>query len=220
MFLVPAFFFLPKKIATDQKTHAKFPHKPLGVIILIGILLVFLGDISLWSYTERIAAHIEIPVDTIGMILGATVIAGLTGGILAAVIDTRWGRCLPMTLGLLVLAMSIYFLPYARSTSTFILTMVAWNASYLFLLPYLMGTVSELDKDGSWAVMAASVQNIGAAVGPAIAGLVVLRWSYPGIGWFCGTGAMVALVLTLWVLRAMRRIPVGDALSEETASTF
>ena len=69
------------------------------------------------------------------------------------------------------------------------LFVAAWN----YVLAYQMAIISELDRDGRYAVLMPAAQALGAIVGPAVAGIVILGIGYGPLLWLASLSIGVAI---------------------------
>ena len=69
--------------------------------------------------------------------------------------------------------------------------MFTWDISYSFSLPYIMGTLASLDKEGRWAVAGDAFWNFSSTPGPVIAALIVTHAGYNPLAiWVLTSGAV------------------------------
>ena len=121
-------------------------------------------------------------------------IGGVLGGLAAVMTGGRWGRRAPL-LGSTVLFLGV-FVFYGRGfqvvgfTLATFLFVAAWN----YVLAYQMAIISELDRDGRYAVLMPAAQALGAIVGPAVAGIVILGIGYGPLLWLASLSIGVAIL--------------------------
>ena len=137
---------------------------------------------------------------TIGLILGAGTGIGLAGPVIAILVHIRYGRILPFTAGLLLLAGSIFGITHASNAQTFIVSLLPMNLAVLFLVPYFLGALAEIDPAGAWTTLSAPIVSFGLAVGPIITGVLAAGAGYEAIGWFAGVLVLGTLALMLAAL--------------------
>ena len=197
--------FLPKRPVVEKPanhtfSHNRLPHLSLGILILLAFLLFSLADLSVWLFSERMGDRIGLSSTTIGLLLGAGTAIGLAGPVLAILMHVRFGRILPFSIGLLVLACSILGITHASSAYTYIVCLLPLNLTILFLNPYFLGALAACDKTGAWTTLSAPVVSFGLAVGPVITGVLAAEAGYETVGWFAGAITLGALGLMLVVL--------------------
>ncbi|MCY4364344.1 MAG: MFS transporter [Gammaproteobacteria bacterium] len=197
--------FLPEHAVAEKpdkriSSPTRFPHLPLGILILLAFLLFSLADLSVWLFSERMGDRIGLSPTTIGLLLGVGTGLGLAGPVLAILVHVRYGRILPFSAGLLLLAGSIIGLTHASSMQTYVICLLPLNFTILFLYPYFLGALAEIDTSGAWTTLSAPVVSFGLVLGPIIAGVLAAQSGYEAVGWFAGTLTLGALGLMLVVL--------------------
>ena len=95
---IPA-YYVPK--ATAQSEHAEdetpFPLVKTAMVCL-AMTIFFARDGALWGFTQEIGKRTGMGDEQIGAVLGLAGILGLSGALLVAFINVRFGRALPVTL--------------------------------------------------------------------------------------------------------------------------
>ena len=89
--------FLPEHAVAEKpgirkSSLTRFPHLPLGILILLAFLLFSLADLSVWLFSERMGDRIGLSPTTIGLLLGVGTGLGLAGPVLAILLHVRYGR--------------------------------------------------------------------------------------------------------------------------------
>ena len=197
--------FLPEHALaekSDQRISSLkgLPHLSLGILVLLAFLLFSLADLSVWLFAERMGDRVGLSPTTTGLILGAGTGIGLAGPVIAILVHVRYGRILPFSAGLLLLAGSIFGITHASGAQTFIVSLLPMNLAVLFLFPYFLGALAEIDPAGAWTTLSAPIVSFGLAVGPIITGVLAAEAGYETVGWFAGALALGALALMLLVL--------------------
>ena len=160
------------------------------------------ADVAIWVFTEQIGVRIGISPNTIGLLLGIGTGLGLLGALLAAVISDRFGRLIPITIALLLLAASNIGLGQAETITGYAFSLLPLNLAILFLTPYFLGTLSSLDTHGSWTAATGVIGPLAYATGPLLAGMIIVDGSYSAVGWMTGGFSMAALFIMAYVLTA------------------
>jgi MFS family permease len=182
---------------TSGVGSARAPHRRRALMTLAAVLVLGLGEGSLWAFTERIGVHVGLSGEKIGAVLAGTTLIGLAGAGLAAWLGTRHGRGRPIAVGLGALVVATGGIGYVTSPAPYVAMLLAWGIVFFFTMPFLMGTTAALDPLGRWTAAASGASSVGTALGPAAAGVLVGSWSYPALSWLivvCGI-AVASLVL-------------------------
>ena len=209
--------FLPGRAVSEQPDNRvssinRLPHLSLGILILLAFLLFALADLSVWLFSERMGDRVGLSPTTTGLLLGVGTGIGLAGPVVAILVHVRYGRILPFTAGLLLLAGSIFGITHASTAQIYIVSLLPLNLTVLFLYPYFLGALAEIDTSGAWTTLSAPVVSFGLAVGPIIAGVLAAEKGYETVGWFAGILTLITLGLMLVVLsrEAFRNAPPSE----------
>ena len=152
-----------------------------------------------WAYLAIMGERSGLAVEQISGLLGAGFIIGMTGGLLAAWLDLRLGRIVPVIVGILLNGATWLLICAVPHPVVYTVSVLFNNISYFFTLPYLLGTAAALDREGRWASIA-STSFLGAiAVAPAVGGLIMDHWNTTALGVFTLTGGILTAVLVVLV---------------------
>ncbi|MAE96471.1 MAG: hypothetical protein CL910_17630 [Deltaproteobacteria bacterium] len=177
-------------------------------LVLAGFFLFALGQNAVWAFTERIAKDLGIDVETMAMILAVTNLLGLAGAGGAALLGLRVGRRVPLLGSVAVTMVATAFLVEARGIGGFVAANLFWALGFFFAMPYFLGTLATLDDRGRWAAIGTGLASVGAALGPAAAGLVLAEQGY---------GPLLGLVLACGGVAVALLAPVLTRLDKESA---
>ena len=205
----PVIFSFPASSAIESNDDSvkhgfRFPNLRFGVFTLGAFALMTVADVAIWVFSEQIGVRIGISPNTIGLLLGITTGLGLLGALLAAVISDRFGRLIPMTIALLLLAASNIGLGQAETFSGYAFSLLPLNLAILFLTPYFLGTLSGLDTHGSWTAATGVIGPLAFASGPLLAGMIIVDGDYSAVGWMTGGFSVAALFIMAYVLTAYK----------------
>jgi len=177
------------------------PNRMLAVAVMLGMFVFEAGQSGIFTFVDQIGIQAGLDADHRGTVLSVTSFMGLTGGVLAAWLGTRFGRVWPISIGLGLNVVAAAGLAVFESSFAYSALNLLWALAYNFLLPYLMGALATLDDRGRWAVAGDSFWNGGAVPGPWIAGVMVEETGLlPLAGWVVVTGG-ICLALVAGALR-------------------
>ncbi len=153
-----------------------------GLVALAGVFTFFLGAIIFWVYVERVGNAAQYSVETIATVLGVSNLFGALGAVTPAILSTRLGnRIVPITVCIaiavaasLLIAADLGVAAFAIAASAFIF---AWDCFY----PYMMGLLISIDQSGRLVSNGLAVQTVGKAIGPAIAGALIMQIGFAGV---------------------------------------
>lgn len=196
--------FLPAQHTAQQvasaNARAQGTESSKGLIAMaLGATLLFEACIgAVWNNITLIAGKSGYTEAEIGAGLANAMIVGIIAGIASGVVGDKWGRVLPLALGVGAILVSQMLLKFAPGQVSFAVIAMSFFFAWFFTLPYFVGVVAALDVTGRAAVASIVVQTGGLMVGPLIAGEVIRgNDNYPNILWVGLVTAVLCLALVL-----------------------
>jgi predicted MFS family arabinose efflux permease len=193
---------------------------PNAVLALAGIFIYTVAEAALWSFGYYLPVEAGVPEELVGGILSSTVLMGLAGGALAALLGSSRGRLWPIVIGSLVSVAGRWLYIYSSTTEMVFLAGLLWGLGYYFVTPYQVGLLATIDRSGRLAVAAGGATNLGFALGPGLAGRALESldptvFLYVVVG---GTAMSLALLLPLAIKldRAGDESALADGASSES----
>jgi predicted MFS family arabinose efflux permease len=169
---------------------------------IAGVLLLTLNQAMMFSFLERIGVDRHFGVDRVNLVLVATGILGLFPALIAALLQKRLN---PRTVALaapwvqtllaLIVTHAAIFVPYAVAGSFYPFVT-------LFAHTFLFGLIARLDPSGRAVASTPAMVMTGSAIGPFLAGTLVLTMGYEAIGVGVAVVAVVSTVLVSRISRA------------------
>ena len=158
---------------------------------------------GVWTYLERIGNAAGLTPDYIGNALAMTQVTALAGSLATSALGTRFGRLLPLTLGMVSLVISFYLFRLNGGLAYMTAACIT-QFCYVFCLPYLMSLCVENDPSGRFYVLTNVFKLVGMAVGPAIIALFLRGENYFVVSVVGSVFAGLCLVFSALVLTSMR----------------
>jgi len=177
------------------------PNRSLAVIAMAGLLVYEIGQGGIWTFIEQIGIQSQLTEHQVGVTLTGTDLAGLGGAAIAAALGTRFGRMIPIVIGIVMNTTAAVVLATCDDSVKFVLMVWLWNFAYYFVVPYLLGAMAELDDLGRWVIAADAVWQLGDGFGPGIAGTIVERGGLADLADFGLATGLVCVVLMSVVIR-------------------
>jgi len=172
---------------------------------LLAMLAYFIAQGVVWAYLFLIGVAGGLSEQLVANGLMISQFAGIAGALLAALLGNRYGRSLPLTLGILGGALCLYFLVGRFEFLVFAVAVTMYNFAWNMTHPFLLAAMASFDRRGRVVVYAVAMQMIGLAVGPSLAASVISEGDYVNVNWF-GAGLFVlSLVLILPPVRAQAK---------------
>lgn len=197
VFLGLSTFLLPSGPASvsDSVSSTTLFRPPAKVSLsLAGLLTTSLVFAAVWAFAERLGVVSGFDATQISPIVASNLLGSAAGSVLAGVLGTRFGRKRTLLIGLSVMTLSVLCLLWADIYWIYGTAIVGLGFTIGFVLPYQMGTVAALDKDGKFVVLIAAAQGVGSALGPVLGGV---GFSMGGIS------ALVSIAVSAMVISAI-----------------
>jgi predicted MFS family arabinose efflux permease len=171
---------------------------PQVAMLLAMMLLLYTGHGAMWGFQERIGVQAGMTSRAAGTWIGASMLVGGVGGsLLARTIGLRLGRILPQFLSLSISAAAALLLVYGGSAIAFAVGCGLVALSWFYGLPFQLGLLSAFDPQGRANMAGIVMTTAGAAMGPALAGLLIGRAGHVAVGIFAASCYVLSLILVL-----------------------
>jgi MFS family permease len=209
---VPFIKFLPasgesvvqvEEDAVNLKTGMK-------VLALFAMLAFFIAQGVVWAYLFLIGLAGGLGDQAVANGLTLSQFAGIAGALLAAVMANRFGRSLPLTIGILGGALCLYFLVGSFEFLAFAVAVSLYNFAWNMTHPFLLAAMASFDRRGRVVVYAVAMQMVGLAVGPGLAASVISEGDYINVNMLGAALFVVSLVLILPPVLAQARQFSGE----------
>lgn len=148
---------------------------------LATMLFYFIANFAVWSYFFRMGVNAGLSEQEVGNGLSASQFLGIAGAFTAAVVGARFGRSLPLSLGIIGGAIPLLFLFSPISAFTYAVIASAYQFAWNMTHPYLLAAMASFDPTGKMVVYATCMQFIGVSIGPAIGAMVISTGNYNNV---------------------------------------
>jgi MFS family permease len=163
---------------------------------LFAMLAYFTAQGVVWAYLFLIGIAGGLSEQKVANGLTFSQFAGIAGAFLAATIGNRFGRALPLAIGMLGGALCLYYLIGQFEFLVFALTVCVYNFAWNLTHPFLLAAMASFDRRGRVVVYAVAMQMVGLAVGPGLAASVISEGQYLNVNWL-GAGLFVAALMLI-----------------------
>ena len=139
---------------------------------------------------------------------------GIAGAFTAAMLGNRIGRSVPLTVGILVGAISLLFIIGEFDFLAYALAVGVYNYAWNVVHPFLLASMASFDRGGRVVVYAVAMQMIGLATGPYLAATVISEGVYVNVNSLGIALFLLSLLLILppVIIQARRAVPVSAQL--------
>jgi len=184
----------PKQVDAGASTPVTGSATP--AIVTLAVLLIWCTGLgAVWAFLISVGVAGGLENTAAGQALAISTTIGISGALAASALAGRGGRLVPVGVALLVQIGAIMLLQgemsFLRFTATCALFQIFWN----FTGPYLMGMVAASDNTGRISVLIPVAQTGGFALGPAIAGGMMVGDSLTAVNNVGMAAILVALVI-------------------------
>ncbi len=156
-----------------------------------------------WAYLFLIGLDAGMQTQSVANALTVSQFLGIAGAFLAVVFELRFGRLLPLAIGIIGGAASVYYLVGDVGGKEYWIAVCGFNFLWNLSMPYLLATLADFDNRGRLVVHGVSMQFIGYAVGPAIAAQL-LDFGYDVINTTAAILFVIAAILLVPSVLAQR----------------
>ncbi|NIF28267.1 MFS transporter [Pantoea sp. Tr-811] len=191
--------WVPRHSARRQEAGEPLPvcrqSQTIAWLSLLASLVFLTGIMSVWAFLELMGKKSGLSSDTIGTVLALGFIINAGGGFIASSIGLKAGRFLPVALIIAAEVGGLVLLAQFSSLATYIAGVMCFLFSISFVLAYTFGVTAEFDVSGRLVVLGALCLSIGAAVGPAVGGLLIETYGYMAVLLFSGACSISVLAI-------------------------
>jgi predicted MFS family arabinose efflux permease len=213
MIMVPFLSEYPATKQADRKITGLIPHGP-AAMALIATFLFQAANMGIYAYSIGIGKFAGLDPSFVSTSLGVGAWVAISGSVLVIILSTKLGRLKPVSLAILITALSTWALHYSDVNPNSWFSSVFWLANALiaitwaFTISYLLGMCAEFDKTGQMAALGGFASKMGLASGPFLAAYVVGENNYSLVitaSTLCLVLCMLAAVLPSKILDAEMR---------------
>ena len=168
---LPFIRHLPSTGETEQQGSAMTMPTSTGVkaLAIFAMLAYFTAQGIVWAYLFLIGLSGGLDEQAVANGLTLSQFAGIAGALLAALMGSRYGRVIPLMLGIVGGAVCLYFLVGEFSFLVFAVAVCVYNFAWNVVHPFLLAAMADFDARGRVVVYAVAMQMIGLAFGPGLA---------------------------------------------------
>jgi len=167
--------FLPDyaiNTAKQSDDNKAIPKGPL-LLTLFSIFLFQAANMGLFAYMIGLGKADGLEIGFMSNSLGWASWIALIGAFLVISVGTKYGRTFPLLISIVMTALCSWLLHFSESAQVYLITNIIIGITWAFVLPYLFGICSELDKTGQLAAAGGFASKMGLATGPMVGALLL-----------------------------------------------
>ena len=188
----------------------------MKIFALLAMLAYFSAQGVVWAYLFLIGIDGGLSEQQVANGLTLSQFAGIAGALLAAVIAQRFGRSIPLTIGILGGATCLYFLVGTFEFVLFAVAVGVYNFFWNLTHPFLLGAMASFDRRGRVVVYAVAAQMVGLAIGPGLAASVISEGEYLNVNRLGGILFVLSFLLILPPVLSQARRHIQMSSQEAT----
>jgi predicted MFS family arabinose efflux permease len=169
---------------------------PLARGVLAGVSLLYVGNVALWTFLERIAVTQGLSVVWGARVIGLAAVCGIVSGGTASKLLDRMPLTRVFAIGFLLMSALSWIATHGAGGLGFSLSVLGHNAALLWLAPAHLALLARIDPSGRMGALAIVPITLGSFAGAILAATLTPDFGYGVIG-IVGVGSyLVALSLT------------------------
>lgn len=172
--------FVPdvKKISSQSKFKFKLNLNYLLIFALIGLFLFQSSNMGVADYAFELGKDIGLINSQISNILTLANIISILGGVLVYLIGTKFGRTIPLIIGITIASLFTFMLHFSDNVNIYFLANTMTGIAWAFVIPYILGLCATFDSHGQMAALAGFISKIGLASGPLVGSLLIIDYGF------------------------------------------
>lgn len=148
------------------------------VCALLAMFTYFLAQGVIWAYLFLIGLNGGVSEQEVANGLMLSQFLGIAGAMIAALAGNRFGRTLPLAIGILGGGVVLFWLFGTFTSLVYAITVCIYNFAWNMTHPYLLASMASFDQHGKVVVYAVAAQMLGLAIGPAFAASLIQQNDY------------------------------------------
>jgi MFS family permease len=209
---LPGVLALPRDRALAKSTR-KIPalaplrgdRRPVA-LIAISLFAYLLVIAAAWPTYVIIGVQTGLSAGEATHALAVAELCAFAGSLLASLVGTRFGRFLPLALGICLVESTLFTLTHTNDAWFFRLGIGAVMCGSYFVVPYFYGYAAAQDKSGRGAAVVGALAPLSFAVGPYLSGIILEHGTVGIVGWFALLAGLITVALVWKVDCGMRRL--------------
>ena len=187
-----------KKVAVNKSGILSFRAKALLTVCLMSLFLFQASNMGVADFAFELGKDIDLTNNEISNLLTIANVISISGGVLAYLIATRFGRTLPLLIGFSIASLFTYLLNFSENITIYFIANSVTGITWGFVIPYLLGLAATFDKYGQMAALAGFVSKIGLASGPLIASFLIIDFGFSVIINLAAFGLLLGCILAVY----------------------
>jgi predicted MFS family arabinose efflux permease len=168
---------------------------PFRLFAIAAMFTYFFAQGVIWAYLFLIGVNGGVSEQGVANGLMLSQFLGIAGAFVPAVVGRRFGRIVPLAVGIIGGALVLMYLYGEFTALVYAVTVCVYNFAWNMSHPFLLAGMASFDRHGRVVVYAVAAQMLGLAVGPAFAASLLGEGDYSRV-----INAGIALFLLSYLL--------------------
>ena len=200
--------FIPNvREAKSTNNPFKINFSFLLVLALAALFLFQASNMGVADYAFELGKDIGLVNTEISNLLTVANIISISGGLFVYVIGTKYGRTIPLFIGVSISAIFTYLLHYSENITMYFIANTVTGIAWAFVIPYILGLCASFDSHGQMAALAGFVSKVGLATGPLVGSMFILNYGFE----------MILNIATIALIGATILITYSSAAQKDAA---
>lgn len=208
-FTIMAILILPmvpdvSKHSDNQVTNNifSFSIEKFLFLALAALFLFQAANMGVADYAFELGKDIGLKNTEISNLLTIANIISISGGMMVYIIGTRFGRTIPLVIGISVAAIFTFLLHYSENVTIYFIANSVTGIAWGFTIPYILGLCASFDKHGQVAALAGFISKMGLATGPLIGSLFIIEYGFKFIINIAVFALFIAIIMSWYSSQA------------------
>jgi predicted MFS family arabinose efflux permease len=204
--------YLPTSGAEHVQIEADAINLPSAykIIALLAMFLYFLAQGVIWAYLFLIGIIGGGTEQEIANGLTASQFLGVAGAFTAAMLGSRWGRSIPISLGILGTFIPLFWLFGSMGALVYGVAVCIYNYFWNLSHPFMLAAMASFDRTGRTVTYAVAAQMLGLAIGPWVAARVFTEGDFSNVIWLGIVLFTASLLFFLPPIQKHRRLSTAS----------
>ena len=186
---------------STNKNLFKIPLNSMLILALCALFLFQASNMGVADYAFELGKDIGLENSNISNILTIANLISISGGLLVYVLGTKYGRTIPLIIGISTASIFTFLLHYSENVSIYFLANTITGIAWGFTIPYLLGLCATFDLHGQMAALAGFISKMGLASGPLVGSLFIITKGFSFIINVATISLLIAMILSAFVSR-------------------
>ena len=173
-------------------------HAP-GIALLLATFITGTSMMAYFAFLERLGVRLDLPIERIGDIFTAVVVAGAIGAGFAGALERRIGLRIPLISGVVLHLAAILMVIQVETLPAYVAGAMLEGITLVFLLTFLLTVAALLDPLGRWASATGGAFSLSLGAGPYLGGMLIETAGFEAVSILNIVSAIVVISMLIWI---------------------